>query len=136
MIDDLIRGQANRLRRTAELDTIHRVIADAAFIGIAVGIGWSALVAVSGRTGGPAFERFQAALVSLLIVVAASGLLMLATGARPADGLHLLYAVIAIALIPLARSFTGRTTGRATAALLVAAFVVLGAIGYRLLATG
>ena len=37
----------------------------------------------------------------------ASGLVLLAVGARPAEGLHLLYAIVAIALIPLARSFLG-----------------------------
>ena len=118
------------------MDTIHRVISYAAVAGIAVGIGWSVLLAASGRAGGPTFERFQAAVVSVLIVAAASGLLLLGSGARPADGLHLLYAVIAIALIPLARSFLGRTSGRRATAFVLAAFVALGAIGYRLFTTG
>jgi hypothetical protein len=74
--------------------------------------------------------------VSLLIVGAASGAILLATGARPADGLHLLYAAIALAVVPLARSFTGRSNRRGTATLLLAAFVVLGAVLYRLLTTG
>ncbi len=74
--------------------------------------------------------------VSLVIVGAASGLLLLATGSRPADGLHLLYAFIAIALIPLARSFLGRTSGRRASGLLLVAFVVLGAVVYRLFTTG
>ena len=45
-------------------------------------------------------------------------------------------AIVAIALIALARSFLGRTNGRAAAALLLAAFVVLGGLLYRLLTTG
>ncbi len=118
------------------MDSIHLYIAYAAVVGIAAGIGWTVVLAVSGRRGGPLFERFQAAVVSAIIVGAASGLLMLLSGARPADGLHLLYAVIAIALIPLARSFLGRASGRGAAALLLIAFVVLGGVLYRLFATG
>ena len=64
------------------------------------------------------------------------GLVMLAAGSRPADGLHLFYAVIAIALVPLARSFLGRATARASAALLLVAFVALGGVIYRLFTTG
>lgn len=72
----------------------------------------------------------------MLVVTAASGLILLATGARPVDGLHLLYAVVAISLIPLARSFLGRASDRAARALLLAAFVVLGGVVYRLFTTG
>ena len=118
------------------VDAIHRLLAYVAILFIAAGIGWSVLLAFAGRAGGAAFERFQAAVVSLLIVGGASGAILLATGARPADGLHLLYAAIALAVVPLARSFTGRLSGRGTAALLLAAFVVLGAVLYRLLTTG
>jgi hypothetical protein len=118
------------------LDEIHRLLAYVAVVIIAAGIGWSLLLVFAGRAGGPAFERFQAAAVSVLFIGAASGLVMLATGARPAEGLHLLYAIVAIALIPLARAFLGRANARAAGALLVAAFVVLGGIVYRLYTTG
>ena len=118
------------------LDGIHRLLAYA-IVGVTVaGIGWSVLLVVAGRAGGPAFERFQAAVVSLLVVGAASGLVLLATGARPADGLHLLYTIVAIALIPLARSFLGRARSRGAAPMLLAAFVVLGGLTYRLFTTG
>lgn len=118
------------------MDQIHRLVAYVAVAAIAAGIGWSLILAVAGRAGGPAFERFQAATASILIFAAASGLILLATGARPADGLHLLYAIVAIALIPLARSFVGGASARAAGVLYVAAFVVLGAIVYRLVTTG
>ena len=94
------------------------------------------MLARAGRTGGPRFEQYQAAVVSLVVVGAASGLLMVAAGSRPADGLHFLYALIAIAIIPLARSFLGRMRGRGPTTLLLAAFVVLGAVVYRLFTTG
>ncbi|MEX0630404.1 MAG: hypothetical protein WEE67_08620 [Chloroflexota bacterium] len=118
------------------MDVIHRLIAYAAIGGGAVGIGWSVLILVSGRSGGPAFERFQAAMVSLLLIGAASGVILLVAGARPTDALHLLYAAIAIGLVPLARSFLGRLSDRRTAAAILVAFVALGAVIYRLFTTG
>lgn len=110
-----------------------------AFAGAAVvipGIAWSLLLITSRRAPGAAFERYQAAVVSVFVVAAASGLLLLLAGARPADGLHLLYAGVAIAVIPLARSFLGRARDRRATALLLVAFVVLGALTYRLFTTG
>jgi len=118
------------------VDAIHSLIAYVAILAVAAGIGWSVLLALRGRTGGAGFERFQAAVVSLLIVGGASGLILLATGARPADGLHLLYAGIAIVVVPLARSFIGRPGRRGIAPLILTAFVVLGAVLYRLFTTG
>lgn len=103
---------------------------------VAGGAAWSVVAARSGRDGGARFEQLQAAVVSLVIVAAASGLVLLATGSRPADGLHLLYALIAIGLIPLARSFLGRASGRRAAALLLVAFILLGAVVFRLFTTG
>ncbi|NJD29925.1 MAG: hypothetical protein FIA92_16735 [Chloroflexi bacterium] len=126
----------SRSTEGATTDLIHRLLAYAAVAAVAGGVIWSAVLVRSGRTGGPRFEQFQAAATSLVIVGAASGLFMLASGSRPADGLHLLYAVIAIALIPLARSFLGRARGRGAGALLLVAFLVLGAVVYRLFTTG
>lgn len=127
---------SHQLEGATSLDGIHRLLAYAVVAITVAGIGWSVLLVFTGRAGGLAFERFQAAVVSVLVVGAASGLVLLATGARPAEGLHLLYALVAIALIPLARSFFGRANGRAAAVLLLAAFVVLGGVMYRLFTTG
>ena len=70
------------------------------------------------------------------MVGAASRLVLLATGARPADGLHLLYAMVVIAPIP-AGPLVPRTGEHrhAAVALMLAAFVVLGAVVYRLFTT-
>lgn len=118
------------------METIHRLLAYAAVAATAVGIGWSLLLTFRGRAGGVAFERFQASAASLLIVAAASGLLLIVQGPQPREGLHLLYAVVAIALIPLARSFLGRAGPRRASAVLVVTFAVLGAVVYRLFTTG
>jgi hypothetical protein len=119
-----------------DLDGIHRVVAYGTVAITLVGFGWTAILVVADRDGGSAFEQFQAAAVSVLIVAAASGLVLLAVGARPAEGVHLLYAAVAIAVVPLARSFLGRTKGLARVAIFLAAFVVLGGIEYRLFTTG
>lgn len=118
------------------LDGIHRLLAYAVVALTGAGICWSLLLVAAGRVGGPAFERFQAAVVAALIVAAASGLVLMTTGARPADGLHVLYAAVAVALVPLARSFVGRWSARRTSGLLLAAFAVLGAVVFRLFTTG
>lgn len=118
------------------MDAIHRFLAYAVVAAVIVGVASAAVLARAGRTGGPRFEQYQAAVVSFVIVGAASGLLLLVSGQRPTDGLHLLYAVIAIAIIPLARSFLGRRRDRGANVLLLVAFVVLGAVVYRLFTTG
>ena len=118
------------------MDGIHRLLAYAGVALAVAGIGWSFVLVAAGRASGPAFERFQAAVVSVLMVGGVSGLVMLATGSRPSEGLHLLYAIVAITLIPLARSFVGRAQGRRASLLLLAGFVVLGAVMYRLFTTG
>lgn len=129
-------NRAAHLEGVSPLDGIHGLLAYASVAVTVVGIGWSVVLVVAGRAGGPVFERFQAAVVSLLVVGAVSGLVLLGTGVRPADELHLLYAIVAVALIPLARSFLGRAHARAAAALLLAAFLVLGGVVYRLFTTG
>lgn len=118
------------------MDGIHRLLAYAAAVTTAVGIVWSLLLIGRQRPGVPGFERFQAAVVSLIIVGAASGAVLLVMGARPAEPLHLLYAAVAVVVIPLARSFVGRTIERRGAVFLLAAFAALGAIIYRLFTTG
>jgi len=118
------------------LDGIHRLLAYAVVALVGAGIVWSLLLVASARVGGPTFERFQAAVVALLVVGAASGVVLVATGMRPTEGLHLLYAAVAISLIPLARSFLGRWNSRSAAGLLLVAFIVLGAVVYRLFTTG
>lgn len=118
------------------MDAIHRLLAYAVAGVAAVGIAWSLFLVPRCRQGAPSFERFQAAVESLIIVGAASGVLLLLTGARPAEGLHLLYAVIALTIIPLGRSFLGRTSDRRAAVLLLVVFIALGAVTYRLFTTG
>ena len=71
-----------------------------------------------------------------MILGAASGLVLLFTGPPPAETLHFVYALVALAIIPLARSFLGPGSARRLGLLLSVAFVVLGAVVYRLFTTG
>ena len=123
-------------REAHATNTIHLSLAYAAAAVTLVGIGWSISLWLRKGAGGPRYVQFQAAVTSLLIVASASGLVMLVSGARPADGLHLAYGIVAVALIPLARSLGGRGSGRRAALFMSSAFVVLGAIVYRLFTTG
>lgn len=67
---------------------------------------------------------------------AASSLLLFVARSGAVEGLHLLYAGVAAALIPLARTFLRRAGGRGGTALLLVTFVVLGVVIYRLFTTG
>ncbi|MFL5673653.1 MAG: hypothetical protein ACJ779_01475 [Chloroflexota bacterium] len=112
---------------------------------VAVGA-WS--VATGRRSGGRADHRFAVdrlfivVLASVMIAVA-SGLLLLATDHRPADGLHLLYGVVAVVVLPIgyvvglrtARPETGRLMRQRDAWAVVAGIFLLG-IAVRLFGTG
>jgi hypothetical protein len=117
------------------VEALHRVIAFLAVGAVGLGIAWALGLAARRRTAGRTFEAFQAAVVSALVVGAASGLILVATGVGPAEPLHLLYAAFAIGAIPVARSFAGRGGPRAQQLAIAAAFVVLGFMVYRLFAT-
>ena len=120
---------------------IHRLLGYLAVGGVVIGLGWAALVIMRPRTTAPdrwfhVGEWLQAAVVALLVIVAASGLVLVLAGGRPADGLHFLYAATAIGIIPLTRSFAGRASRRSASAAMLAAFLVLAVLLYRLFTTG
>lgn len=117
------------------MEPIHRLLAYGAVLTVAIGLGWTAIALARPRAAGPR-DAFQAAVVALLIVGAASGLVVLSEGGRPTDGLHVLYGALAVGTIPLARSFVGRTSGRRAAVIFLATFIVLAGLVYRLFATG
>jgi hypothetical protein len=99
------------------------------------GIGWALVAVRNPALGAHRFARFQALAVVLLIVSSIAGLGVLISGAQPKESLHLVYAAIAIAPLPLARSFIPDTDCRAGIAAL-AAFAVLAFVLYRIFATG
>ena len=74
-------------------------------------------------------------MVGIIALAAIVGAAAFLSGARPTDGLHLLYGLVAVMLIPFARSFLRGVARRDTLILLVAV-VTLGGVIYRLFATG
>jgi hypothetical protein len=119
----------------ADMEPIHRILGYVAIVAVAVGTAWSVVASRSEAMGGLRFARFQAFVVALFVVAALAGIVLLVTGGQPKEGLHLVYAGISIAMLPLARSFVPATDRRADIVAL-AAFVVLGFVLYRLFATG
>lgn len=117
------------------MELAHRVIAYAAVAAVAVGVVWSLALAARSRAGDRIFERYQLLVVGLFLVAGAVGGLLLVTGARPADDLHLLYAAVAIGLIPLARSYVPEG-GRRRNIVILLAFLALGGVVFRLFGTG
>ena len=119
----------------AGAQAIHVILGVAAIGAVVVGLVWAAVLALKGRSGGRFSDRFQAVLIGAIFLAAIAGAAVFVTGARPADGLHVVYGAVAILLIPFARSFVSGGTRRDRLVMLVA-LVVLGGVMYRLVATG
>ncbi len=114
--------------------TAHHVIA---LLVAAAGLVLVVVVAAgAGRARPVRFAADRTILAALALVVAgiATGLVVLLTGGGPRDPLHLLYAVVALLVLPVAR-FWGRLGAHRTLALGVGG-VVLAALVLRLFQTG
>ena len=105
--------------------------------------GWSAFA--TRRSGGTrdhrfAVDRLVLAVIGLVMANGLVGLLLIGTGGRPADALHLLYGPAALVTLPVGVSLSRRASARAAArrrdAWLVVATIVLLGIELRLFATG
>lgn len=116
------------------MQTIHLILAAVTVIAVAAALAWSVALAATGKRGGRAYERFLDAIVGLVLGASVAGALIFVSGTRPTDGLHVVYAGIAIVLLPLARSYLGPSSRR-DRLLLLGALVVLGGVVFRLFAT-
>jgi len=101
---------------------------------VIAGAAWS-LVLAARVAWDPRLVRYTAGVVALLAAGALVGIMQLASGAAPREGLHLVYGAIALGILPLARSFAGGRPRR-DAALMAAAYLVLAVVLYRLFTTG
>jgi hypothetical protein len=91
---------------------------------------------IRGRSPARAASVGWSAVVVLLGMTAAGGLALLAGGQRPKEFLHLVYALLAFGLVPLADSLAAQASPRRRAlARLGGALVAAGVIA-RLFATG
>ncbi|MGZ8475193.1 MAG: hypothetical protein ACXWWQ_03070 [Candidatus Limnocylindria bacterium] len=117
------------------MELVHRVIAYAGVAAVGIGVVWSLALVARSRTGGRLFERYQLLVVGLFLVACVAGVVLLVSGGRPKEDLHLLYAAVAVGLIPLARSYVPDAGRRRVIAILLA-FLALGGIVLRLFGTG
>jgi hypothetical protein len=116
------------------LADLHRLVA----LLTAVAVGALLLVVLAGAVTHHQrrFARDRAILagVTLVIIAALAGGLLLAGGSRPDDPLHLLYAAVALIILPLVR-FWDRLAGRRALAVATGA-VILALLLLRLFQTG
>lgn len=117
------------------MQTVHGFLADVAAAVVAVAVLWCAILALLARPAGRWFDRLQRVVILSIAVTAAVGVIVFALGARPDDGLHLLYGGVAIIILPVARSFRSGASRR-DALLMLAGFALLGGVVFRLFTTG
>lgn len=115
---------------------LHVTLALASIAAMLVVAGEGAVRLVRARPPARLASAGLGAVAVLLGMTAAGGLALLAGGNRPREFLHLLYALLALGLVPLADSLVTRAGPRRRAlARLVGALVAVGVIA-RLFATG
>jgi hypothetical protein len=115
---------------------LHVMLALASLAGMAVVAGEGAVRLIRSRPPGRAASAAFNVVLVLLGMAAANGLALLLGGHRPREWLHLLYVVLAFALVPLADAVTAHAAPRRRAATrLAGALVAIGVI-VRLFATG
>ncbi len=121
------------------------MISGVAAIHLAMGLGLLALVVVILALALPAALRGQAppalyrplhrAVAGLVLAQVVVGVLLLLVGRRPHTNLHLIYAVAAILVMPVARSIVRHDRGRARLIQLGGTLLLLGVL-FRLATTG
>jgi hypothetical protein len=92
--------------------------------------------AVRGLLPGHHAAQIERVLTIVLVVAAAGGLGLLVGGARPRELLHFVYAVIAIAAVPVADSLTRQADARPRAIATLAGSLVSLVVILRLFGTG
>jgi hypothetical protein len=118
------------------MEELHRTLAYAVVVGVALAIAWTTLALVTGRGGGQRLESFQSAVFGVVALAAGVGLFLFLTGHAPQDRLHLLYGFLALVALPFVRSFGTRASARGRLALGLVGVVALGLFVVRLFMTG
>lgn len=81
-------------------------------------------------------ERLDQVVLLALLVTSAGGLGVVAGGGGPSNSLHYIYTVVALALLPLASTFTRARSARVRAAATMLAAIVALVVVWRLFQTG
>lgn len=117
------------------MDSAHQLLAIVAGVAAGIGAAWALVELIARRSFGAAFLGIQTAVFAVLLLGAVTGLFLLLAGSRPADWMHLLYAGIAVAVIPVTRSLVLEVTERRRPVVLLVAFLALGGLILRLFGT-
>ncbi len=88
------------------------------------------------RGGASWLDRLRTVVLAVVGVQAAIGAVTYLGGARPAEPLHLVYGLAALAVLPLAGTFAAEAPPRPRAWVLVVALGVLLVLAWRLASTG
>lgn len=117
------------------MDDVHRILAYTVAAVVVLGTAWAAVLALLRRPGGRPFVRYQTVVIAVVVLAAVAGVVRFASNARPADNLHVMYGVVAVGIIPVARGFIAGREPRDSVLMLVA-FVLLAGVVFRLFSTG
>jgi hypothetical protein len=116
------------------LADLHHVGATAVLVAIiATGL---ASVALALRGGSLWTDRLRIGLTAVIGLQVMAGALDLASGARPAEGLHMLYGIAALATLPIAGTFAADAPLTPRAWVLAGTCALLLLLAWRLASTG
>jgi hypothetical protein len=93
------------------------------------------IAALSDR-GHDAIRPLIGLVLAVFVAQSLIGLVLLLGGGAPSEGLHLLYAIGLVVVIPLAQSFATDAPDRARSVVLAVAGIIALALAWRLFATG
>ena len=88
------------------------------------------------RGGSTWIDQLRRGLTVFIGLQVATGVALFVSGARPHESLHLLYGLVAIAILPLAGSFASEAPPRPRAWVLAGACMLLLIVAWRLASTG
>lgn len=81
-------------------------------------------------------RRAGLAIAAILVLQVLVGVVLYLGGTRPAEGLHLLYGVVILAVLPFASSFASEAPPRSYSGALAVGGLVILLLAWRLLSTG
>ncbi len=116
------------------MNAIHALGATVVLVAAALFAVGSAGMAMAG--GSRWVDRGRLVVLGLVGLVALAGAFAWLSGSRPAESLHYLYAVAALATLPLAASFATEAPPRERAAVMAGTGLVLILLVWRLASTG
>ncbi|MBX6772632.1 MAG: hypothetical protein IRY83_12955 [Chloroflexi bacterium] len=115
--------------------TLHAFLSRVIMLYTLIGAGWGLLLAVRRR---PASDSYRTTLLiaeGLFAVEALVGIILLASGRRPADLLHFLYGLLGVAVLPIVMGSVGTGKRRDSLWLGLATLFLFG-VAVRALMTG